>query len=79
MPYYVYHVKPFAQLERLGEHAAFKDASAMAKAERSRLAASSAGATGTHLTQVRVMFAASAEQAEDLLLQVRDAPAPGDE
>lgn len=77
MPYYVYAVKPFGQLERLGEHAAFKDASAAAKSER---AARAARADPSGLAeQVRVMFAATAEQAEDLLLQRRDAPPPGDE
>ena len=34
MPYYVFAVKPFAQLERLAEFTAFKDASAHAKALR---------------------------------------------
>ncbi|MBL8341300.1 MAG: hypothetical protein JNL30_07505 [Rubrivivax sp.] len=77
MPYYLYAVKPFGQLERLGEHAAFKDASAAAKRER---AARTGRADATGLAeQVRVMFAPTAEQAEDLLLQRRDPPPPGDE
>lgn len=68
MPYYVYAVRPFAQLERRGEFAAFKDASVFAKAERAALA-------GHGGTQVRVMFADTALAAEDLLLQLRDRPA----
>lgn len=78
MPYYVYAVRPFAQLERLGEHAAFRDASAMAKnlrAERARNAATGGGAT----EHIRVMFAETALAAEDLLLQSREPPPPGDE
>ncbi|MBN8507789.1 MAG: hypothetical protein J0L57_04175 [Burkholderiales bacterium] len=72
MPYFVYAVRPFAQLERLGEFPAFKDASAFAKAER-------AARSGEAGTQVRVMFAADQTAAEDLLLQVRDrAPEPDD-
>lgn len=76
MPYFVYAVRPFAQLERLGEHAAFRDASAMAKALRAERA--SAGSTPAG-EQIRVMFAETAEAAEDLLLQVREPPPPGDE
>ncbi|MBX3620645.1 MAG: hypothetical protein KF891_11770 [Rhizobacter sp.] len=34
MPYYIYRVKPFAQLEKLGEYSVFKQASAQAKALR---------------------------------------------
>jgi hypothetical protein len=68
MPYYVYAVRPLAQLERLGEFPAFKDASSFAKSARA--------ARGTEAgTQVRVMFAETALGAEDLLLQVRDRPA----
>lgn len=104
MPYYVYAVRPFAQLERLGEHAAFRDASAMAKAlraeraERAERAAQAAqasqaeraghageaggtdGSPGTAAANevIRVMFAETALAAEDLLLQVREAPPPGD-
>lgn len=72
MPYFVYAVRPFAQLERLGEFPVFKDASAFAKSER----AARAGESGT---QVRVMFAETALAAEDLLLQVRDRQAEGDD
>jgi hypothetical protein len=72
MPYYVYAVRPFAQLECLGEHAAFKDASAQAKTLR---AAQAAGDPA----RIKVMFAETALAAEDLLLQVRDPAHPGEE
>ena len=73
MPYYVYAVRPFAQLEQLGAHAAFGAASAQAKSLRATLASDSA-------TRYRVMFAESPLAAEDLLLAVRDAKAaPGDD
>lgn len=76
MPYYVYAVRPFAQLECLGEHAAFRDASARAKSLRvERLAAGS----GSPSERIRVMFAETALAAEDLLLQTREPPPPGDE
>jgi len=76
MPYFVFAVRPFAQLECLGEHAAFRDASAMAKALRAERAAPGAAPAGE---QIRVMFAETAQAAEDLLLQVREPPPPGDE
>ncbi len=72
MPYFVYAVRPFAQLQALGEHAAFKDASAQAKALRAQ-----PGADRTAV--VRVMFAATALEAEDLLLQIREPRPAGDE
>ena len=34
MPYFVFAVRPFAQPAKLGEHAAFRDASAQAKTLR---------------------------------------------
>jgi hypothetical protein len=72
MPYYVYAVRPFAQLERLGEHAAFRDASAQAKALRLAPQADRA-------TRFRVMFADTPLAAEDLLLAVREPAPPGDD
>lgn len=83
MPYYVYAVRPFAQLERLGEYAAFRDASAMAKALRAEQAEKAGGTEGIPGTadgseMIRVMFAETALAAEDLLLQVREAPPAGD-
>ena len=71
MPYFVYAVRPFAQLQCLGEHAAYADASTQAKALR---AAPPPGDAAT----IRVMFAASALEAEDLLLQIRQ-PRPAGE
>lgn len=68
MPYYVYRVKPFAQLEKLAEFAAFREASAHAKAQR----AATPAAPGV---KIKVMFAANEQLAEDLLCQIRD-PAP---
>lgn len=72
MPYYVYAVRPFAQLEQLAEHAAFKDASAQAKALRAQQGADDRAS-------IRVMFAATALEAEDLLLQIREPRPAGEE
>lgn len=72
MPYYVYAVRPFAQLEQLAEHAAFKDASAQAKALRVRQPADDRAS-------IRVMFATTALEAEDLLLQIREPRPAGEE
>lgn len=71
MPYFVYQVKPFAQLEKLAEFAAFRDASAHAKAARA--AQADAG------SRIRVMFAADERLAEDLLCQIRDPAPAGDD
>lgn len=72
MPYYVYAVRPFAQLEQLAEHAAFKDASAQAKALRTQQ-------PPDDRASIRVMFAATALEAEDLLLQIREPRPAGEE
>jgi hypothetical protein len=72
MPYYIYRVKPFAQLEKLAEFGAFNDASAQAKALRASEGADSTG-------KIKVMFAENELQAEDLLCQVRVAGPRGDE
>lgn len=72
MPYYVYAVRPFAQLDKLAEFSAFKEASTHAKALR---AAASAGVT----SRIRVMFADDPQAAEDLLLQMREAGPSGDD
>jgi hypothetical protein len=72
MPYYVYAVRPFAQLEKLAEFDAFRDASRHAKALRGAQPAA-------NTTNIRVMFAHSPLAAEDLLLQVREAGPAGDE
>jgi hypothetical protein len=72
MPYYVFAVKPLGLLQKLGEFAAFKEASAYAKALR---AAQPADA----VVRVKVMFADNQLTAEDLLSQVREAGPTGDE
>lgn len=72
MPYYVYAVKPFAQLERLAEFDAFRPASVHAKALRQAAPADAAA-------RIRVMFADNPLAAEDLLLQLREAGPSGDE
>lgn len=72
MPYYVYAVRPFAQLEQMGAHAAFRDASAQVKALRQAQRSDSP-------TTFRVMFADDALSAEDLLLAVREPVPPGDD
>jgi hypothetical protein len=72
VPYYIYRVKPMAQLEKLAEHAAFAPASAQAKSIR---VAQQSGSPG----KVKVIFAETELQAEDLLLQVRDRGPSGDD
>jgi hypothetical protein len=72
MPYYVFAVKPFAQLEKLAEFTAFKEASAHAKTLR-------AVQPGDAQARIKVMFADSPLAAEDLLLQVREAGPSGDD
>jgi hypothetical protein len=72
MPYYVYAVKPFAQLEKLAEFAVFKEASVHAKALRE-------GPQAAAATRIKVMFADNPLAAEDLLLQLRTAGPGGDE
>lgn len=68
MPYYIYHIKPFAPLEKLSEFDTFQVASAQAKALRATQAENAPG-------KIKVMFAETELQAEDLLCQVRT-PAP---
>ena len=72
MPYYIYRVAPFAQIEKLAEFDAFKPASAYAKALRV-----APGATPQH--KIKLMFADTEPAAEDLLCQVRVAGPLGDE
>lgn len=71
MPYYVFKVKPFAQIERLAVYDKFRDASTHAKALRAGLAAADG--------RIKVMFADSEQLAEDLLCQIRDPGPSGDE
>lgn len=72
MPYYIYKVLPMAQLEKLNEFSAFKEASTHAKTLR---AAQDASAPG----KIKVMFAENEQQAEDLLCQIRDPGPIGDD
>ncbi len=72
MPYYIYKIKPFSQLEKLFEFDAFKEASARAKLLRGSPSAESPGS-------IKVIFADNELQAEDLLFQVRTAGPRGDE
>ena len=72
MPYYIYRVLPYAQLEKLAEFDAFKPASAHAKALRAAERDASAG-------KVKVMFADSERIAEDLLCRIRDPEPSGDD
>ena len=72
MPYYIYRVMPFAQLEKLAEHSAFATASSAAKTLRLGQPAHAPG-------KIKVIFADNALQAEDLLCQVRDPAPTGDD
>ena len=72
MPYFVFSVRPFAQIEKLAEFAAFKEASTHAKALRS-------SQTVAADAKVKVMFADNPKLAEDLLCQVREAGPTGDD
>ena len=69
MPYFIYRVLPYAQLEKIAEFNRFSAASAHAKALR-------AAERGAPEGKVRVMFADNEQSAEDLLCQIRD-PGPG--
>lgn len=72
MPYYIYRVQPFAQLTQLAAHATFATASREAKQLRSGLPPDSPD-------KIKLMFAETAEQAEDLICQIRDPhPDPAD-
>ena len=72
MPYFLFAVRPFAQLEKLAEFDTFAPASAQAKGLRAALPADSG-------TRIKVMFADTALAAEDLLLQIRDAGPAADD
>jgi hypothetical protein len=69
LPYFIYRVFQFRRLEKVGEVATFREASARAKTLR---ASPDLPADCT----VKVVFAATEFEAEDLLSQVR-APQPG--
>lgn len=72
MPYFVFSVRPFAQLTKLAEFAAYREASGHAKALRAEMPAASDA-------RIKVMFADDEQQAEDLLCQVRQAGPIGDD
>jgi len=72
MPYYIYRVKPFAQLDQLQALDTFAEASARAKVLRLELAAGSPD-------KIKVIFADDTLHAEDLLTQVRVAGPKGDD
>jgi hypothetical protein len=69
VPYFIYRVFPFRRLEMIEAAESFGQASALAKALRAspELPADCA---------IKVIFAATEPEAEDLLSQVRE-PAPG--
>lgn len=72
MPYFLYRVHAFAQLEPLGQSPTYAEASRRAKALR-------AAETAQPGRRVRVIYADDALAAEDLLLQVREAPPGGED
>jgi hypothetical protein len=72
MPYFVFSVRPFAQIERLAEFGNFKAASAHAKSLRATQASGSDA-------KIKVMFADNQQLAEDLLCQVREPGPTGDD
>ncbi|MDI1270901.1 MAG: hypothetical protein Q8M93_19305 [Polaromonas sp.] len=72
MPYYIYLIKPFAQLEKLSESGTFQQASIHAKRLRAEQTVDSPG-------KIKIMFADNELQAEDLLCQVRTPGPRGDD
>lgn len=72
MPYYVFHIRPLAPVERIAECDTFGEASARAKSLRAGLAPGS-------VERIKLMFAETEEQAVDLLCQPRAAGPSGDE
>lgn len=71
MPYYLFAIKPFGQLELLGTHDAFKAASAQAKALRAE--------QGPDAPRIKVMFGTTQLEAEDQLCQLRERQNLGDD
>ena len=72
MPYFVFSIRPFGQLAKLAEFAAYKDAAAHAKSLR----AARAGGDGA---RIKLMFADNQQLAEDLLCQAREPGPVGDD
>jgi hypothetical protein len=73
MPYYVFRLRPFTMPEQVAEYAAFRDASAHAKALRA------AGRDAASDGRIKVMFADNPTLAEDLLCQIREPGPAGDD
>ncbi|MEZ5658143.1 MAG: hypothetical protein R3E83_06330 [Burkholderiaceae bacterium] len=72
MPYYIYQIGPMRTLRQVGEAPAYRDAKAMVRSVRDALPADSTDS-------VRMIFAANALEAEDLLANPRPAPPEGDD
>jgi len=75
MPYFVYKIidKPIRHLNKLEQHESFREASNRAKQLRGDMA-------GDASCIIKVIFAETELNAEDLLNQVREAaPGPGDD
>ena len=75
MPYYIYRIStfPIHRLEKLEQHAAFRDASARAKALRAALTTAEEG-------MIKMILADNELHAEDLLSQLRSPqPNPNDD
>lgn len=72
MPYYIYRIKPFSQLEQLSVFESFPDASKQAKVLRLQLDLPASD-------KIKVIFAEDPLKAEDLLCQVRVAGPKGDD
>lgn len=72
MPYFIYAVQPAAQLHQLGECVSYSEASREARALR-------AAQPANELKRIRIVFAETPLAAQDLLLQVREAPPDGDD
>ena len=75
MPYYLYKVSsfPIRRLEKIEQHAAFRDASARAKVLRAALASADEGS-------IKMILADNGLHAEDLLSQLRSPqPNPNDD
>lgn len=71
MPYFVFKLKPFAQIERLAAFDSFREASSSAKALRIELPKADG--------RIKVMFADNEQLAEDLLCRIREPGPIGDD
>lgn len=72
MPYYIYQIKPFSQLDQLAEHPSFAAASQEAKTLRAALPSGS-------MDKVKVIFAENEGHAQYLLRQTREAGPTGED